>query len=198
MIKYNRPLNFEILTRSLTVYVKKNIIKYIKTFNSDNVTICFYFYVKDHKNLKDTITLYTDSSSRYILIYHPKYIIKFVSTSYQKPKVILDVCSANYKILKDNQGFDNTDANADKIHNINTKYLNICLVFGLVLSLGAPSLIYYFTGVNLYDKAAITESIYSKSLIDIRITCATVFISSIILLWHTNINKLSIFNKPIL
>jgi hypothetical protein len=189
IIKYNRALDFEVLTRSLTVYVKKNIIKYIRPLNSYNVTKCFSVSVKDKKYLKDSIPLYKNNLSREILIYNPKYIIKFISTTYKKPKVILD-----------SPGFDNADANADENININTKYLNIFLIFGLVLSVAAPSLIYKMTGVNIYEQIPLTETIYSKFLCYIRITCANVFVSFIICLWLSNIERLnlSIFNKPIM
>ena len=62
-----------------------------------------------------------------------------------------------------------------KKKNINTKYFIILGLFGIVLSPGAPTFIYSMTGVNIYEQHNITESIYSKSVINIRITCATVF-----------------------
>ena len=180
--------------------MKKNIIKYSRPFNSYNVTRCFSVYVKDSKNLKNTIPFYKYNFSRDILNSDPKIIIKFISTSYQKPKVILDLCTARNQKLNDRQMFDNVDANADKKKNINKKYLNILWLFGIVLSLGAPTLIDTMIGVNIYDQYYITESIYSKSVINIRITCATVFLYSIICLWLSNVDRLkqAIFNKPIL
>jgi len=182
IIKYSGPLDFEKLTRSITVYVKKkNIIKYSRPFNSYNVTKCFSVYDKDSKYLKNTIPLYKYNLSRDILNYDKKYIIKFISTSDQKPKVILDLCNARNQKLNDRQRFDNVDANADKKKNINKNYLNIIWLIGIVLSLGAPSLIYKMTGVNIYDQYYINESIYSNSVIKIRITCATVFLYSIFL-----------------
>jgi hypothetical protein len=92
--------------------------------------------------------------------------------------------------------------NEDKINNINKKYLNSLLLFFILLSIGTPSLIHIMTGVNIYDHCSINESIYSKSFVNIRISCATVFWSSITYLWLLNIDRLklkrSIFNEPIM
>jgi len=192
IIKNYIPLDFEI--RTITVYVQKNIIKYSSSYN---ITSCFSVYANDSKDLKNTITLYNYNLSKDILIYDQKDIINFITTFDQKPKVILDLCNA---INPNLNRFYNMDANADKNNNINTKYLNIFLLCGVAFSLCAPILIYTLTGLNLYDQDSINESIYSKSFTNIRLTCAIIFLYSIVYLWFSNVDKLklSIFNKHIL
>lgn len=85
---------------------------------------------------------------------------------------------------------------------INMIYLNI-LLLGMILCLGAPIFIDTLIGVNIYDQ----NSIYSMSLFQIRICCATVFcflffLSFDYLFFMLNKSKirlkLSIFNKPIM
>ena len=81
--------------------------------------------------------------------------------------------------------------------SLNIFYLNSLLIFGIGLCLCAPILIYYFTGLNIYDYSSIVESVYSNSLFSIRITFATVLLNLIVLLACLNYNrlKLTIFNK---
>jgi hypothetical protein len=158
------------LIRSISVYIKKDISKY-------------------------TRPVYNDNLSREISIYNQKNIIKFISA-----------CKAKEQKLIESHGFENdyanaaanADANAD--NNINTKYLNIGLLTGIVLILGFPTLIQIMSGVSIYDQTFITESIYSKSLINIRITCATVFVYFLAYWWIFNIDRLkrSILNKPLM
>jgi hypothetical protein len=83
--------------------------------------------------------------------------------------------------------------------SINIIYLNILLILGIVLCLYAPILFYSFTGVNIFNYSSITDSVYSMSLFNFRICCATVFLHLLIYLFVLNQNrlKLSIFNKPI-
>jgi len=169
-----RPLYIDNLTKSITFYVPKDIIKFAKPF-------CF-----DYDNL-----------SRSLVVYVPKNIILF--TSHQKPKVIFELCNANEQVLNDNQGVAsqikiNNIIETPSLHNrmlsfaclfskhfwcmlrglrrvsysytprtfirvfdslrreevsntsLNIFYLNSFLIFGVVLCLFAPILIYYFTG----------------------------------------------------
>jgi len=222
-----RPLYIDNLTKSITFYVPKDIIKFAKPF-------CF-----DYDNL-----------SRSLVVYVPKNIILF--TSQPKPKVIFELCNANEQVLNDNQGVAsqikiNNIIETPSLHNrmlsfaclfskhfwcmlrglrrvsysytprtfirvfdslrreevsntsLNIFYLNSFLIFGVVLCLFAPILIYYFTGWNIYDYSSILESVYSSSLFSIRITFATVLFNFIVLLACLNYNrlKLTIFNKPI-
>jgi uncharacterized membrane protein len=80
--------------------------------------------------------------------------------------------------------------------SINMIYLNILLIFGIVLCLGAPIIINTLTGVNIYDP----NLNYSMSFFQIRICCATVFLHLLIYFFVLNKIrlKLSIFNKPIM
>jgi len=170
IVKFTKPLDSESITKSITVDISNFISKYTRHFNSYNVTRCFSAYVKDKKDFKNTIPFYKYNLYRDLLI------------------------------LKDRQRFYIVEANANKNNKINTKYWNILWLIGIVLSISAPSLIYTLTGVNIYDQYYISESIYSKSFINIRLTCATVFLCSIISLGLANVDrlKLSIFKKPIL
>lgn len=69
---------------------------------------------------------------------------------------------------------------------------------GLILAV--PFLIYYFTGLNIYNKSSISDSVYSMSLFEIRKNCATVLLFLLIyfVLFNKNILKQSILNKPIM
>jgi hypothetical protein len=59
--------------------------------------------------------------------------------------------------------------------SLNIIFLNSCLIFGVGLCLSVPILNFYFTGLNLYDYSSNIDSVYSSSLINIRISCAIVF-----------------------
>jgi hypothetical protein len=208
IIKYTRPLDFENLTRSITIFAQKNIIKYSIPFNSYNVTRCLSVFVKDSKYLKKTILLYKYNLSRDILNSDQKYIINFITSSNPEPKLTLDLCNAKEHMLNDSQGYAQGSANAvnrgDSTttipSSIKKNYLNILLIVGIVLCLGAPSLIYTLTGVNIYDQYSITDSIYSLSLIKIRMCCATVFLHLLIYFYVLNKNRLKqyIFNKHVI
>lgn len=85
---------------------------------------------------------------------------------------------------------------------INIIYLNIFLVLGIVLCLSAPILIYIFTGINIYNNSSITDSVYSMSLFNIRICCATVFLHLLIYFFVLNKNRIKLsrlkYYKPIM
>lgn len=195
---------YKLFGRNL-IYLEVNYVypyKYIRPLDSYIVTLCISVYVKKYI-IKYTIPLYKYNLSRDISVYsinNKKYIIKFLSLSYpeSESKVILYLWNANENRLFYSYGFEYANANSYKKNNINKFYLNIILLIGLVLSLSIPSLICTLTGINLYDQYTITDSIYSRSFINIRIGCATVFWSLIFYLWVLNKNKLNltIFNKP--
>jgi hypothetical protein len=84
--------------------------------------------------------------------------------------------------------------------SLSTIYLNIFLLFGIGFCLSVPILIYFLTGVNIYNNSSFTDSIYSMSLFEIRKICATVCLYLLIYFVLFNKNKLkqSILNKPIM
>jgi hypothetical protein len=47
----------------------------------------------------------TDNLTRSISIYAPKDIIKFTSTSYPEPKVIIELCNENEQMFKGSLGY---------------------------------------------------------------------------------------------
>jgi len=159
-----RPIYIENVSKSLTVYKQKNIIKYqISTSLS--------------------VSLYNNK---------PNNIIKFISSSKTEHNINHDLCNAKDKRLNDSQGL------AFAYNNKNC--LNILLIVGIVLCLGAPSLIYALSGVNIYDDLSITESIYSRSLFNIRLCCATVFFNMLLYFCVLNKNRLKVFtlNKNVM
>ena len=101
-----RPLDFYNLTRSIYVYVQKNIIKFSRPLDYDNLT-------------------------RSISVYIPKKIIKFYTSTYPNPKVIFELCYANEQRLKDSLGYayahnnnninNNNNYNNNNNNNINKK-----------------------------------------------------------------------------
>ena len=83
-----KPLYFDNITRSITVYVPKYIIIYTRPL----------LYI-DNLSKSKSISVYVQK---------PNYIIKFTPTLYPEPKVIIELClctQANEQRLKDSQGY---------------------------------------------------------------------------------------------
>jgi hypothetical protein len=182
-------LNFEKLTRSIIIYEPKKIIKYNRPLNIKILTRSITIYEK-----KNIIKYIKPLNSYIVTRYFSVYVIN------KKPKLILDLCNANYKKFNDCHGLDNADVNEDNIKNIDIKYFNSWLLFFLLLSTVAPLLVYITTGVNIIDHCSTNEARYSNSFLSIRKICATLFVFSIKYLCFFNIDmgrlKRSIFKQP--
>jgi hypothetical protein len=90
------------------------------TINVSKINVNWNSYTKRDKiydtktNLwTDTRPIYINNLSKSISVYVPKNIIKFTSTSYPEPKVIIELCNANEQRLNDSQEY----AYADKKNN---------------------------------------------------------------------------------
>ena len=191
-----RPLYYDNLTRSITVYIPKDIIKEAKPLLFENLT-------------------------RSIVVYTPKYIIKYSSTSYPNPDPELKVPFEGYAYA-DKKKFNNINNTVtitsflnlalkcfprndwvlrclrwmggkysatvlsirsgyvllrgeEMSNSIYTIYIIIFFLVGIGLCLYFPSLLYSVTGIDIYNNSSLTDSGYSTALFAVRNICANIF-----------------------
>ena len=196
-----RPLYIDNLSKSISLYVPKNIIKFTATtYPKSKVIIELnkqrlidnldYAYFDKFYNIINTTTV-PNSNLRPALLFAPSLVWVLGYSRWLDNRFISTLQS-----LRISSGLLRGEEVSK--YSININYFNSFLLLGIGFCLFAPILIYYLTGVNIYDKYSFTDSASSSPLYNIRLCCATVFLNLIILFVYLNNNKFSKLNKPIM
>ena len=111
--------------KNISTLFKKGMVPFFELINliyrlflNSQLRYINAFYNSKTNLWTDTRPLYFDNLTRSISVYIPKNIIKFTSTSYPEPKVIIELCNANEQRLNDSQEYAYADKK-NKNNNIN-------------------------------------------------------------------------------